>query len=82
MSPSGSRKANFGHVEGASGLASILKCVMVLEKGVIPPNALFEKWNPKINAKSYNLVVRIVLPVSLISLDFPIFLWSLPAMYW
>ncbi len=57
-SPSGSVKANIGHLEGASGLASIIKCIMILEKGVIPPNPLFEKWNPKINAKFNNFVVR------------------------
>lgn len=51
----GSVKANIGHLEGASGLAGILKAIMILEKGVIPPNALFEKWNPKINAKLNNL---------------------------
>lgn len=53
----GSVKANIGHLEGLSGLAGILKAVMILEKGVIPPNPLFEKWNPKINAKFYNLKV-------------------------
>ncbi|ESZ94756.1 polyketide synthase [Sclerotinia borealis F-4128] len=60
---SGSLKANFGHLEGASGVASILKCIMILEKGIIPPNALFEKWNPNINAKSNNIQV----PTSCIS---------------
>ncbi|KAL1603469.1 putative PKS/NRPS-like protein biosynthetic cluster [Paraconiothyrium brasiliense] len=30
---------------------------MILEKGIIPPNALFEKLNPKINAKFYHLQV-------------------------
>ncbi|KAF2004264.1 polyketide synthase PksD [Amniculicola lignicola CBS 123094] len=53
----GSVKSNLGHLEGASALASIVKCIMILEKGVIAPNALFEKMNPKINAKFYNLVV-------------------------
>lgn len=55
---SGSVKANIGHLEGASGLAGILKSIMILEKGIIPPNALFEKWNPKIDAKFNNLQVR------------------------
>lgn len=30
---------------------------MILEKGKIPPNALFEKMNPKIDAKLSNLEV-------------------------
>jgi hypothetical protein len=29
----------------------------VLEKGIIPPNALFEKINPDIDAEFYNLEV-------------------------
>ncbi|RYP67344.1 hypothetical protein DL771_007288 [Monosporascus sp. 5C6A] len=53
----GSVKANIGHLEGASGLAGILKSIMILERGVIPPNALFERWNLKINAKFNNLQV-------------------------
>ncbi|KAF2107008.1 phenolpthiocerol synthesis polyketide synthase ppsA [Lophiotrema nucula] len=44
----GALKSNIGHLEGASGIASIIKTVMVLEKGIIPPNANFEKVNPKI----------------------------------
>lgn len=50
-------KSNIGHLEGASALAGIIKAVLVLEKGVIPPNANFEKLNPKINDKSLGLKV-------------------------
>lgn len=50
-------KTNIGHLEGASALAGILKSIMILEKGIIPPIALFEKLNPKINAKFNNLQV-------------------------
>ncbi|KAI0385542.1 polyketide synthase PksD [Hypomontagnella monticulosa] len=56
----GSVKANIGHTEGVSGLASILKCIFILERGVIPPNALFEKLNPKINAKQNNFQIPTV----------------------
>jgi len=45
-------------LEGGSGLASILKTIMILEKGIIPPNALFEKLNPKIKASFYHLEVK------------------------
>lgn len=31
---------------------------MILEKGIIPPNALFEKMNPGIDAQLYNVQVR------------------------
>ncbi|KAI1084518.1 acyl transferase domain-containing protein [Whalleya microplaca] len=53
----GSVKSNLGHLEGCSGLAGIIKSVLILEKGVIPGNALFKKINPSINADSYNLAV-------------------------
>ncbi|KAH8166023.1 hypothetical protein CIB48_g2204 [Xylaria polymorpha] len=44
----GSVKPNLGHSEGASGLTSLLKCVMALENKTIPPNIKFEKPNPNI----------------------------------
>lgn len=44
----GAVKSAIGHTEGASGLAGIIKSVMILESGMIPPNANFEKANPKI----------------------------------
>ncbi|RYP24065.1 hypothetical protein DL765_000793 [Monosporascus sp. GIB2] len=52
----GSIKANVGHLEGASGLAGVLKAIMILERGIIPPNALFEQLNPNIDAKDANLI--------------------------
>lgn len=39
---SGSVKANLGHLEGSSGLAGVIKAILILENGIIPPNALFE----------------------------------------
>ncbi|KAK8068274.1 Compactin diketide synthase [Apiospora saccharicola] len=44
----GSIKSNVGHLEGASGIISIIKSIMMLERGVMLPNAGFEKMNPKI----------------------------------
>ncbi|KAL9587952.1 MAG: hypothetical protein Q9203_003236, partial [Teloschistes exilis] len=37
-----------GHLEGASGLMSIVKCIMMLERGVLVPNADFREMNPEI----------------------------------
>ncbi|KAI1383543.1 putative polyketide synthase [Hypoxylon trugodes] len=51
----GAVKSNIGHLEGASGLAAIIKTVLVLEKGIIPPNANFENINPKIDAERLKL---------------------------
>ncbi len=55
MIASGAVKSNIGHLEGASGIAGVIKTIMVLEKGVIPPNANFERLNPKIDAHSLHL---------------------------
>ncbi|KAH8423609.1 uncharacterized protein LDX57_001369 [Aspergillus melleus] len=54
----GSVKANIGHLEAASALASIVKAILMLEKGVILPNALFEKINPAIDVDFYNIKAR------------------------
>ncbi|KAI1480108.1 hypothetical protein F4774DRAFT_425201 [Daldinia eschscholtzii] len=53
----GSVKSNIGHTEGASGLASVIKTVLVLEHGIIPPNANFEFLNPQIEAAKLNIKV-------------------------
>lgn len=39
----GSVKSNIGHLESASGLAGLIKTVMILEKGYIPPNINLEE---------------------------------------
>ncbi|GLI78239.1 type I iterative PKS [Penicillium ochrochloron] len=44
----GSVKANVGHSEGASGLTSLIKVVLALEKEIIPPNPHFLTPNPQI----------------------------------
>ena len=55
---SGAVKSNIGHLEGASGVAGIIKTIMVLESGIIPPNANFEKINPGIDAEFLKITVR------------------------
>jgi acyl transferase domain-containing protein len=40
-------KPNVGHSEGASGITSIIKAVLALEKKTIPPNINFLDPNPK-----------------------------------
>lgn len=53
----GSIKPNLGHSEGASGLASLIKCVLALENRIIPPNIKFSKPNPKIPFQTRKLIV-------------------------
>ena len=45
----GSIKTNLGHTEGASAIASIMKVVLSLEAGEIPPSYGVEKLNPDID---------------------------------
>ncbi|RDA90934.1 hypothetical protein CP533_5339 [Ophiocordyceps camponoti-saundersi (nom. inval.)] len=51
----GAIKSNIGHLEGGSGLAGVIKTVLALERGIIPPNANYEKLNPKIDAQFLRL---------------------------
>ncbi|KAJ8132109.1 hypothetical protein O1611_g1520 [Lasiodiplodia mahajangana] len=53
----GSLKANVGHLEGSSGPAGVIKAVMMLERGIIPPQALFKTLNPAINATANNIKI-------------------------
>lgn len=41
----GSVKANIGHQEGGAGVAGIIRAVLAVERGTIPPNAELEKPN-------------------------------------
>lgn len=51
----GTVKTNVGHLEAASGMAQVIKTVLVLENGVIPPNTNFEKINPRIPIDRWGL---------------------------
>src|SRR5262249_42038763 len=44
----GSVKTNVGHLEPASGLAGLIKAVLVLEHRAVPPSLHFEKPNPRL----------------------------------
>uniref|UniRef100_A0A8H7N118 Carrier domain-containing protein n=1 Tax=Bionectria ochroleuca TaxID=29856 RepID=A0A8H7N118_BIOOC len=53
----GSIKSNLGHLEGASGLAGVVKAVMSVSTGKILPNMHFETPNPDIDFKLLKIKV-------------------------
>ncbi|VUC30980.1 unnamed protein product [Clonostachys rosea] len=53
----GSIKSNLGHLEGASGLAGVIKAVMSVSTGKILPNMHFETPNPDIDFKLLKIKV-------------------------
>lgn len=48
----GSVKSNMGHSEPASGLCSVAKVIVAMERGVIPGNLHYKSPNPDIPALS------------------------------
>ena len=61
----GSLKPNIGHLEGAAGVAGLIKGVLVLEHGKIPPNINFKTPNPDIDFTNW----RVKVPTSV--MDWP-----------
>ncbi|RMZ82270.1 hypothetical protein DV738_g1891, partial [Chaetothyriales sp. CBS 135597] len=49
--PLGSVKGHIGHTEGASGLIALVKVIMMMRDGFIPPQASFKKLNHHIEVR-------------------------------
>jgi acyl transferase domain-containing protein len=52
-------KANIGHLEGTAGVAGLIKSILMLERGIIPPVANLETVNREIDSQHLNLKVLI-----------------------
>lgn len=51
----GAVKTNIGHLEGSVGITGLIKSVLVLEHGIVPPNTWYDKPNPKIPLHEWHL---------------------------
>ncbi|KAI0972370.1 hypothetical protein F4678DRAFT_478807 [Xylaria arbuscula] len=54
----GAVKPNIGHSEAASGIFAVMKAALMTEAAVIPGVALFNRLNPEILAKEWNVQVH------------------------
>ncbi len=57
----GSVKSNLGHLDVAAGVAGLIKTVLALEHGEIPPSLHFEQPNPRIDFVSSPVYVNTAL---------------------
>tara|TARA_R110000787_G_scaffold11002_19_gene36664 strand:+ start:64909 stop:69441 length:4533 start_codon:yes stop_codon:yes gene_type:complete len=48
----GALKANIGHLDAAAGVAGLIKTVLVLREGIIPPLVNFNSPNPKLELET------------------------------
>ena len=54
----GSVKTNLGHLEGAAGIAGLIKTVLAVAKRELPPSLNFETPNPEIPLEELGLAVQ------------------------
>ncbi|KAL0934059.1 polyketide synthase [Colletotrichum truncatum] len=53
----GSGKPSIGHTEASAGLASVIRSVLMLESGIIPPNIYLNHINPNLRLDEWNLEI-------------------------
>ncbi|WP_078857234.1 type I polyketide synthase [Streptomyces sp. NBRC 109706] len=54
----GSAKTNIGHLEGASGIAGLLKTALAIWRRALPPSLNYQRPNPRIPLDALNLRVH------------------------
>ncbi|KAE8394085.1 hypothetical protein BDV23DRAFT_190741 [Aspergillus alliaceus] len=55
----GSIKTNIGHLEGTSGVAGVIKAVLMLENQTFLPNRNFRVLNPRIRCEEWKLKIQL-----------------------
>lgn len=51
----GSGKSSIGHTEASAGLASVIRSILILESGLIPPNIYLTEVNPNLRLDEWKL---------------------------
>ncbi|KAL8848098.1 MAG: hypothetical protein Q9221_006855 [Calogaya cf. arnoldii] len=57
----GAVKASIGHLESVSGLAGVIKAILVLEKRLIPPNAGFEQLKSNLSGGDAHIKIPVTM---------------------